>query len=139
MEKRIIAVGVIKKGNTYLVGKKPANKGPYPNTWHILGGGIHIGEEQLEEGLRREIREEAGIEIGNIRAVGFDEDTQPNKAGIMTYYIFLDFTAEYKSGILTPGDDIEEVAWVAQSDLAALLLNPPTRKLLKKLAILQDL
>ena len=32
LKHRIIAVGIIKKGSQYLIGRKPTDKGPYPNT-----------------------------------------------------------------------------------------------------------
>ncbi|MEI2724053.1 MAG: NUDIX domain-containing protein [Verrucomicrobiota bacterium] len=67
--------------------------GPYPNTWHLLGGGVKLGEESCEEALRREIREEAGIELAEVRRVSFDEDYEPNKHGVMTHYVFLVYWA----------------------------------------------
>ncbi|HSW96511.1 MAG TPA: NUDIX domain-containing protein [Candidatus Saccharimonadales bacterium] len=136
MKSRIIVVGIVKKGSKYLLGRKAPDKGPYPNTWHILGGGINLGEETIEEAIRREIKEEAGIEIQNIQRITFDEDIQPNKYGEMTYYIFLDFIAEYKSGTITPGDDIAEVKWVDKSELEKINVNEPTKKLFKKMGLL---
>ena len=38
---------------------------PFPNTWNLLGGFIEKGESP-EECIRREIREEIEIELGNI-------------------------------------------------------------------------
>ena len=38
---------------------------PFPNTWNLLGGFMEKGESP-EECIRREIREEIEIELGNI-------------------------------------------------------------------------
>lgn len=132
MNFRIIVVGLIEKNEKLLLGKKPDNTGPYPNTWHIPGGGIN-SDETLEIALRREMKEEAGIEIEEIQEVGFDEDFEQNKHGEMTHYIFLDFKARCKSKEINAGDDMKSLKWVGKDELKNLDLNKPTKKLLQKL------
>lgn len=133
MKSRVIVVGLVEKEDKVLLGKKAENVGPYPNTWHIPGGGINLGEETIEEALRRELREEAGIEIKDIEPLGFDEDCEPDKHGEMMHYIFLDFKAQYASGEIEAGDDIHHLKWVEKSELKNLTLNKPSIKFLKKL------
>lgn len=56
--------------------------GPYAGAWLLPGGGVDEGES-LEAGLRREMREETGCEIDEVRAVAsyeVDESTQNFKA-----------------------------------------------------------
>jgi len=136
MKSRVIIVGIIEKEGKILLGKEPENIGPYPNTWHLPGGGINLDEESLEEALKREIKEEAGIEIKDIESVGFDEDYEPNKHGEMTHYLFIDFKAICTSKQLNPGDDMNYLQWVERSKIKKLNLNKPTRKVLKKLKII---
>ncbi|MBF8249711.1 MAG: hypothetical protein HW400_312 [Candidatus Levybacteria bacterium] len=133
MKSRIIVVGLIEKDGTVLLGKKFGNIGPYPNTWHNPGGGINLDEESLKEALRREIKEEAGIEIQDIEQLGFDEDNEPDKHGEMTHYIFLDFKAKWLSGEINAGDDMKELKWIKKEELKKLNLNKPAQKLFKKL------
>ena len=56
--------------------------GPYAGAWLLPGGGVDEGES-VEEGLRREMREETGLELDDIKAVAtyeVDESTQDFKA-----------------------------------------------------------
>lgn len=39
---------------------------PFPNTWNLLGGFLEAGETP-EEGLRRESREEIGVELSELQ------------------------------------------------------------------------
>ncbi|OGG36059.1 hypothetical protein A2363_01015 [Candidatus Gottesmanbacteria bacterium RIFOXYB1_FULL_47_11] len=136
MKSRVVVVGLINKRDKYLLGRKPKNIGPYPNTWNIPGGGVNLEEETVEEALRREIAEETAIEIDDIQHIGFDEDTEPDKHGEMTHYLFLAFKATYKSGTVKPGDDISSLSWVGKDKIKSLTLNKPSKKLFKNLKIL---
>lgn len=64
-------------GNRYLILHRPADAKVYPNLWTVPGGGVEENDYRnlpevvpqawanvLEVVLRREVREEAGIEIG---------------------------------------------------------------------------
>jgi 8-oxo-dGTP pyrophosphatase MutT (NUDIX family) len=44
----------------------------HTGTYSLPGGGIELGE-RIEDALRREVREETGIEITDLRFHGFDE------------------------------------------------------------------
>src|SRR3989344_268299 len=129
MKSRLIVAAIIKKGDKYLLGMKPDNTPPYPNTWNLLGGGVNLEEENLEEAIRREVKEEAGIELGVIKRVSFDEDYEPNKHGEKTHYVFLVYEGEYKSGDLTANDDIHKLRWFHKSELKDISLTRPSIKL----------
>lgn len=132
MNSRVTVSAIIRKGNKYLFGRRLKNIFPYANTWMILGGGVHLDDEKLEEGLRREIKEEAGIEITNIKRFSFDEDWEKNKKEELTHYLFLVFTADYKSGKEKAGDDIKELRWFSKEELKKVPLSRPTIKLFKE-------
>jgi 8-oxo-dGTP diphosphatase len=135
MKSRIVVSAVIKKGDYFLFGKKAKDVGPYPNKWLILGGGLNAESEAIEEGLRREIREEGGIEITNIRHIGFGED-YAIKEGEKTHFIFLNFIVDHMSGEPRPGDDIAEIKWVHKSKMKELDLCEPSVGLFKRLGYL---
>ncbi len=136
MKSRVIVSAVIEKDNFLLFGKKKANGRPYPNTYHLIGGGVNIEEESLEEGIKREIQEESGIKVEIQEKLGFDEDYEPDKKGELTHYVFLVFKTKYLSGKLKSNDDIVELEWINKDKLSNIKLNKPSIKLFKKIGYL---
>jgi len=133
MECRVIATAIIEHNGRLLLGQKPKDVGPYPNTWHLLGGGIKLGEESIIDALKREIMEEACIEIFDIERIPFDEDYEPNKHGEMTHYIFLVYRAKARTDKVIPADDIHELRWFDKKELKKIALTRPSIKLFKEL------
>src|SRR3989339_475106 len=132
MKTRVIVSAVIEKDGDLLFGKKKANVGPYPNTWHLIGGGVN-DNESLSDAIRREIKEEAGIEVEIKKSLGFSEDYEPNKHGEITHYIFLVFLTKYIFGEVKDSDDIEKLVWIPKEKLSEIELNRPSIKLFKEM------
>jgi mutator protein MutT len=63
MKKQIfpVVIGVIKKNGKYLLTKRQSPKKEW-NKWQFPGGGLEFFET-LEDAVRREIKEETGVEI----------------------------------------------------------------------------
>lgn len=136
MKNRLIVSAVIKNGNKILLGRKPEGKGPYPDTWHIPGGGVNANES-AEEAILREIKEETGLRVDNLVKVAWDTDTEPDKNGEEMYYFFLQFVCDFSSGTLRAGDDMHKFEWVDIKNLSKYNLNKPTKILFKKLGYLK--
>ena len=78
--------------------------------WSLVAGFVDVGEN-LEEAVRREIREEASIEVKDIRYFG--SQTWPYPSNIM-----IGFRAEYATGELKPdGDEVIESGWFDRDHL----------------------
>ncbi|MGL5617392.1 MAG: NAD(+) diphosphatase [Sarcina sp.] len=76
----------------------------YKNSKVLLSGYVGI-DETVEESVRREVKEEAGVEISHITYLG--SDFVPNKELLMLTYV-----AQYESGELKKSDEVEGIEWV---------------------------
>lgn len=94
-------VGIVEYAGHFLVGKK-VKKGVLNNSWHIPGGKVKNGETE-EEALKREIQEEAGIEIKVIELF----DACSNNGFQVKWYLCSAYTNN-----ITPGSDLAEVKFV---------------------------
>jgi len=88
--------------------------------WEYPGGLIEPGET-FQECLKREVREEAGVEIQITGFVGICKNVKKDIVNI-------DFTAEYLSGALTTSDESTEVIWATPEEAFALITFPLTKK-----------
>jgi len=133
MKARVVVTTLIEKNGKILLGQKPKDVGPYPNTWHLPGGGVNLENESLEDAVRREVKEETGLEITKMERVSFDEDYEPDKRGDMTHYLFLVYKVTPKSMNAKAADDIVELKWFAKSELKKLPLTRPSVKFFKEI------
>ena len=103
-------------------------KPPRMGKWSLPGGAQHVGE-RAEEAARRELREEANIEVGPMAlAIVVDAISRDEAGEALYHYTIIDFAAEWLSGDAIAGDDVSEVAWVAPADFAAYDLTPETHR-----------
>jgi 8-oxo-dGTP diphosphatase len=133
--KTVVAVSaLVRKEDQYLFIKQNKKGGAYPNTIHIPGGRLELNETP-EEGVKREVEEETGVQIRNLQPVDFAWDTFEYK-GEMTQFVFLRFSADWASGEALPSSDAQEVMWIKKSELAKQNHNPPSLSLLKKIGLI---
>jgi 8-oxo-dGTP pyrophosphatase MutT (NUDIX family) len=133
MNTRVVASAIIELNGKILLGKKGTGVGPYPDAWHFPGGGIKLEEESVEDAVRREVKEETGLDLARVEKVGFEEDFKPNKHGEMTHYLFIIFKVRPTSVDFTPGDDLVELKWFPKEELSGLNMPEPSKKALKSI------
>ncbi|MBI3984942.1 MAG: NUDIX hydrolase [Candidatus Levybacteria bacterium] len=136
MKNRVVVTAIIEKDDKILMGKKTGNVGPYPNTWHLIGGGVNLGEESAMDAIKREIEEETGLKVKEVERVGFDEDFETDKHGEMTHYIFLIYKTKITSKVALPGDDIIKLEWIDKSKLKEFPLTRPSAKYFKEIGLI---
>jgi ADP-ribose pyrophosphatase YjhB (NUDIX family) len=91
---------------------------PEAGLWDTLGGFLDVDEEP-EEGLRRELREEAGVEIEIGDLVAMYVDRYGHAADAAPLLVLL-WEATIASGEPKAADDVAELRWFPRSSL------PPT-------------
>lgn len=113
---------IVFKGERVLLVRR--GKPPRLGQWSLPGGAQHLGEP-AEEAARRELREEAGIEVGPLALATVVDAISRDEAGHALYhYTIIDFAAEWLSGEARAGDDVSAVAWALPSELPGYDLTP---------------
>lgn len=86
---------------------------PAQGLWDVLGGFMDEAE-QPEETLRRELREETGLEVEPLDFVAAVTDTYGPGGN---YTLNLCWTARVVAGEPAPSDDVAALAWFAPDEL----------------------
>jgi 8-oxo-dGTP diphosphatase len=90
---------------------------PFQGFWDIPGGFLDEGEDPLD-GLRRELREETGLEVEPQRFLGIWMDRYGGdstaEATLNLYWIAL-----VVGGEAAPADDVSELRWFGRDELPA--------------------
>ena len=110
----IIGVGAIIEdgdGRILLVKHVPQRGGFWQGKWICPGGELESGET-IEEGIKREVKEETKLEIDLLAPLPpFDRIVRSNdKCSFHVSYI--DYLARVTGGKLKPGSDVGEAIWV---------------------------
>lgn len=88
---------------------------PRKGLFDIPGGFLQRGEHPLD-GVRREVREELGVEIEI--APGRCPSMSPHRYGGQgDWTLALGFVARLVSGEPTPADDVAAIRWISKSDI----------------------
>ena len=121
MKRPWVGVGVVViKGNKVLLGKRKNAHGE--GSWCFPGGHLEFNES-VEECAVREVREEIGIEIKNLRLGPFTNDVFEKEG---KHYVTLFVIAEYASGkakVMEP-EKCEKWAWFEWNRLPEPLFLP---------------
>ncbi len=130
-ERPLVGVGaiIIQDGRLLLVRR---GSPPQQGEWSLPGGLVETGE-RLEEAVRREVREETGLEVEVLKLAGVFERIVRDAQGRLEYhYILLDYLCRVSGGSLRHGTDATAVAWVTPDELAEYPLTSGTREFLEQ-------
>jgi phosphoglycolate phosphatase-like HAD superfamily hydrolase/ADP-ribose pyrophosphatase YjhB (NUDIX family) len=101
----------------------------WSNRWGIPGGKIKTNEPALDA-LRREVREETGLELRDIRFALVQDCIEPPEFYKKAHFLLLNYTAEATATDVVLNDEAETYRWVTPDEAATMDLNGPTRILL---------
>ena len=102
------------------------------NTYIIPGGHIELGEK-MEDALQREIFEETGLEIFDIKLIGIQESIYSDHFTEKKHFIFIDFLCKTDSRAVTLNNEAEEYCWAAPEEILQFDLGGYTRQLMSEL------
>jgi len=133
--KIIIGVGAVIEDDTgriLLVKHIPERGGFWQGKWICPGGELEPGET-IENGIRREVKEETQLEIELVSPLApFDRIVQLNGETLL-HVIYIDYLAKLTGGELRTGSDIGQAIWIEKERIPEIWeeLHEDTRRLLK--------
>lgn len=127
---RVSVTGIIwrdgEAGREYLITKRSPEKKVFPGRWTVPGGGLEASdyvntppthaEDQWyntsEITLKREVQEEVGLEVDDVRYLLDLTFIQPDGVPMLV----LSYYCRYKSGEVTLDKDSVDFAWVSAAE-----------------------
>ena len=107
-------------------------KEPLKGWWSLPGGLLELGE-LLADGVRREVREETGLEIRPLGVLKVFERIMRDAEGAPEYhYVLIDYICRIVGGDLCAGDDVCSVEWVRRRDLPRRQITEGTLAVIEK-------
>ncbi len=91
---------------------------PAEGLWSLPGGVVQLGED-LPEAVRREIREECGLDVSVQHLLDVNSRVIHDADGRIQYhYILIDYLCLLEDGVPHAGSDASDVRWVRTDKLS---------------------
>jgi ADP-ribose pyrophosphatase YjhB (NUDIX family) len=111
----IVGVGgvVIDRDRVLLIRR---GKEPLKGEWSIPGGMLELGED-LAAAVRRELKEETGLEVEPLECILVFDRISHEGERIKYHYVIIDYLCRKKRGKVRPASDVVDARWVCRQDL----------------------
>ena len=123
---RIVSTAIVHKDGKFLIVRRSLDKKVFPGKWTVPGGGLEIDDYidtlvstkdnnwyyALETSLRREVKEEVGLEMGRVSYLLDLAFIRPDGIPVIT----LSFYAPWKAGEVKLNSENIEYAWISASE-----------------------
>ncbi|HWI20753.1 MAG TPA: NUDIX hydrolase [Vicinamibacterales bacterium] len=130
-ERPVVGVGavIVRDGKALIV--KRAHE-PRKGEWSLPGGMLDLGES-LADAVRREVKEETGldVELGPIIET-FDRVHRDADGRVRYHFVIIDYVCWSDDGEAVAGSDAEDVAWVSAGGIEAYGVNAHAAEVIRR-------
>jgi len=130
-ERPILGVGaIIADGGSVVLVERGTE--PLKGVWSLPGGIVEVGES-LKDAVRREVREETGLDVEPLSVVEVFERIIPDCNGRTEYhYVLIDYLCRPTGGELRADSDASDARWVPRNELASYRITEGTLGVIEK-------
>jgi 8-oxo-dGTP diphosphatase len=132
-------------GRLFMGMKDPIGGGVYADCWHIPGGGVEVGESQVEA-LQRELVEEIGLKVTPAQLQLVEDDAKGEALKIvsgeqvmckMRFFVYrIDLSLASTQISIKLGDDLVKYEWAPLAKLSTYKLTPPSVQTFRRLGLI---
>jgi nucleoside triphosphatase len=97
----------------------------------VPGGHIELGEK-MEDAVRREVKEETGLDVYDIQFLCFQEFVYDDAFWKKRHYIFFDFACRTDSTEVTLNHEAQEYLWAEPEEALKLAIDSYTGVAIRK-------
>lgn len=104
---------------------------PLKGEWSIPGGLIEVGEP-LADAVRRELKEETGLDIEPLEMIEVFDRIFRRGRRVRYHFVIVDYVCKLKGGRLRPASDVLDARWVRREDLGKFHLTRKAKSVILK-------
>ncbi len=128
----LVGVGavIVEKGRVLLI-RRGAE--PLKGHWSLPGGLLELGES-LVDGVKREVREETGLEVEPLELIELIDRIHREGERVRYHYVIADYLCRVTGGALQAASDADAVRWTERAEWnshSALALDPITVRVIE--------